>query len=51
MLESYDVSDAAELIKCVEDDIRALGNGPPGDDIAMLVLRIPDPINDEAPDA
>ena len=33
--------DAADLVKCVEDEVRSLGPGPPGDDIAMLALRIP----------
>jgi serine phosphatase RsbU (regulator of sigma subunit) len=32
--------DAADLVKCVEDAVRALGPGPPGDDIAMLALRV-----------
>jgi serine phosphatase RsbU (regulator of sigma subunit) len=32
--------DAAELVKCVEDHVRSLGSGPPGDDIAMLALRM-----------
>jgi serine phosphatase RsbU (regulator of sigma subunit) len=32
--------DAAELVTCVEDAVRALGPGPPGDDIAMLALRV-----------
>ncbi len=34
--------DAADLVKCVEDRVRALGSGPPGDDIAMLALRMTD---------
>ena len=31
--------DAADLVKCVEEEVRSLGSGPPGDDIAMLALR------------
>jgi serine phosphatase RsbU (regulator of sigma subunit) len=41
ILEGCGTLDAAELVKCVEDEVRSLGNGPPGDDIAMLALRIP----------
>jgi PAS domain S-box-containing protein len=32
--------DAADLVKCVEDEVRGIGNGPPSDDIAMLALRM-----------
>jgi len=39
--------DAADLVKCVEDEVRSLGPGPPGDDIAMLALRLTQ--NGEAP--
>ena len=39
--------DAADLVKCVEDEVRSLGSGPPGDDIAMLALRLTQ--NGEAP--
>ena len=31
---------AAGLVKCVEDEVRSHGSGPPGDDIAMLALRV-----------
>jgi serine phosphatase RsbU (regulator of sigma subunit) len=40
-------SDAADLVKCVEDEVRSQGSGPPGDDIAMLALRLTQ--NGEAP--
>src|SRR5215213_9926497 len=51
IIESCAGADAADLVKCVEDAVRALGSGPPGDDIAMLALRIPPRrlLNDEAP--
>jgi serine phosphatase RsbU (regulator of sigma subunit) len=39
--------DAADLVKCVEDEVRSQGTGPPGDDIAMLALRLTQ--NGEAP--
>ena len=50
LLEAEDVArllsgcgpvDAAALVSCIEDEVRALGSGPPGDDIAMLALRVP----------
>jgi serine phosphatase RsbU (regulator of sigma subunit) len=41
ILEGCGTLDAAELVTCVEDEVRSLGSGPPGDDIAMLALRIP----------
>jgi len=41
LLEGCGNVDAAALVKCVEDEVRSLGSGPPGDDIAMLALRIP----------
>jgi serine phosphatase RsbU (regulator of sigma subunit) len=39
--------DAADLVKCVENEVRSHGSGPPGDDIAMLALRLTQ--NGEAP--
>ena len=50
LLEAQDVArllsgcgpvDAAALVTCIEDEVRALGTGAPGDDIAMLALRVP----------
>jgi PAS domain S-box-containing protein len=41
MLEKCGGSDAVELVRCVEESVRALSVAPPGDDIAMLALRIP----------
>ena len=41
--------DAAGLVKCVEDEVRSLGSGPPGDDIAMLALKLNGVQNGEAP--
>jgi PAS domain S-box-containing protein len=43
MLEACDAADAAELVQCIEEAVRALGSGPPSDDIAMLAVRIPQP--------
>jgi serine phosphatase RsbU (regulator of sigma subunit) len=43
IIEGCAAGDAADLVKCVEDEVRSLGPGPPGDDIAMLALRIPVP--------
>jgi serine phosphatase RsbU (regulator of sigma subunit) len=40
IIEGCAGGDAAELVKCVEDEVRALAPGPPGDDIAMLAVRI-----------
>ena len=34
-------SDAAELVTCIEQEVRSMGSGPPSDDIAMLALRVP----------
>jgi PAS domain S-box-containing protein len=42
-------ADAADLVKRVEDEVRSLGAGQPGDDIAMLALRLTQ--NGEAPGA
>ena len=33
--------DAADLVARVEEEVRSLGPGLPGDDIAMLAVRIP----------
>jgi PAS domain S-box-containing protein len=41
LLEDCAGGDAADLVRCVEEAVAALGTGPPGDDIAMLVLRVP----------
>jgi serine phosphatase RsbU (regulator of sigma subunit) len=41
LLAGCDPADAASLVACIEDEVRSLGDGPPGDDIAMLALRVP----------
>jgi serine phosphatase RsbU (regulator of sigma subunit) len=46
LLETCAGGDAADLVKCVEDAVAALGSGPANDDIAMLALRVPLSAND-----
>ena len=42
LLEDCAGGDAAELVKCIEDAVAAMGSGrPSSDDIAMLALRVP----------
>ena len=42
LLEECAGGDAAELVKCIEDAVAAMGDGgPANDDIAMLALRVP----------
>ena len=41
LLSGCGPGDAAALVTCIEDEVRAMGSGPPGDDIAMLALRVP----------